>query len=233
MARYDTIDVGGSPMKIYIAVPEGEGPNPAVIVMCHGAGLDKFTEDVADRMAAVGYIGAAPELFHRQPGVTDSAVIRENIVDGEIAADVEATIAHLETVENVRGDRSGIIGHCMGGRMSLLGACANPRFSAAVVYYGGNVMKSWGGKEPPPFERLGDIACPVLGFFGNDDENPSPDDVDRIEAELARHGVEHEFHRYDGAGHAFQNFLSEERYRERPSNEAWGITFEFLAERLA
>ena len=78
------------------------------------------------------------------------------------------------------------------------------------------------------FDRTRDIACPVIGFFGRDDTNPSPADVDRIDAELTRHGKPHEFHRYDGAGHAFLNFANAERYRPDQAKDAWAKMLDFL-----
>ena len=83
-------------------------------------------------------------------------------------------------------------------------------------------------RGPAPFDRTRDIACPVIGFFGRDDTNPSPADVDRIDAELTRHGKPHEFHRYDGAGHAFLNFANAERYRPDQAKDAWAKMLDFL-----
>ena len=68
----------------------------------------------------------------------------------------------------------------------------------------------------PKGKCIESIACPVIGFFGLDDTNPSPADVDTIDAELTRHGKAHEFHRYAGAGHAFLDFANAERYRAGP-----------------
>ena len=232
MARYDAIDGDGQPMRICMATPPGGGLHPAIIVMCHGAGLDAFEEDVCDRLAEAGLIAAAPDVFHRQPDVTDSAVKRANMVDREIVEDIDRTIAHLNATHMIDNDRIGIIGHCMGGRMALLGATAIHRIRACVDLYGGNSMVAWGDEDPPPFERIKDIDCPVLGLFGNEDENPSPADVDAIAAEMTRHGVEHEFHRYDGAGHAFQNFLNPDRFRPGPSQDAWNRILSFLGNRL-
>lgn len=86
---------------------------------------------------------------------------------------------------------------------------------------------------PPVIDLAGNINCPVIGFFGNDDQNPSPEDVDDYDAALTAAGVPHEFHRYDGAGHAFQCFTSEERYRPDASEDAWGKPLEFFNEKLS
>jgi carboxymethylenebutenolidase len=72
----------------------------------------------------------------------------------------------------------------------------------------------------------------VIGFFGNDDQNPSPEDVNDLDTALTRAGVEHAFYRYDGAGHAFQSFDSQERYRHEASEDAWEKVLRFLQEKL-
>jgi carboxymethylenebutenolidase len=95
------------------------------------------------------------------------------------------------------------------------------------------MFKVWGKGKTPPFQLLSGIRGPVIGFFGNDDKNPSPDDVTKIDAELTRLGKAHEFHRYDGAGHAFQNFVRPEQYREAAEKDSWARTLAFLKTALA
>jgi carboxymethylenebutenolidase len=101
-----------------------------------------------------------------------------------------------------------------------------------VVFYGGRVKLSMGKNTTPPIKLVRDICCPVAGFFSNEDLNPTPDDVNEYEASLIAAGVPCEFHRYDGAGHAFQNFPSAERYRETQSEDAWTKALAFLARQL-
>ncbi len=83
-----------------------------------------------------------------------------------------------------------------------------------------------------PFERIPQIRGPVIGFFGMEDKEPSPRDVDKIEEEFKRHGIDCTFHRYEGAGHAFQNFLSAERFREDAANDSWDKALKFLSQTL-
>lgn len=232
MARYDTIEVGGSPMRVCIAVPEGEGPFPVVIVMCHISGLDAFTEDRVDRLAAAGYIAAAPDKFHYHEWVEEREARRATLRDTRILADINATLAHVDSVEKTDPGRTAILGHCMGGRTAMLGAGSNPRFNALVDYYGGNTMVSWGGEGATPFERIPNIKGAVIGFFGMLDANPSPADVEKTEAEFKRHGIPCEFHRYDGADHAFQNFTNPDRYHENAAQDSWEKTLGFLSDQF-
>ncbi|MEQ8195423.1 MAG: dienelactone hydrolase family protein [Rhodospirillales bacterium] len=233
MAAYEEIIVDDNPSRLCVGVPPGKGPHPAMIVMCHGAGLDKFTEDRVDRLAEAGYVTAAPDVFHRIAHITDSAEKRANMTDTEIGNDIVATIDYLQARDDVDGSRIGIVGHCMGGRMSFQGAIVSDAIKACVVYYGGNMMKAWGENESQtPFEQLDRITCPVIGFFGLDDTNPSPSDVDQIESSLKTNKIDYEFHRYENAGHAFQNFLNEKSYREGPTQESWARTLAFLKKHL-
>lgn len=234
MARYDTIEVGGKSMRICIAAPEGDGPHPSVVVMCHISGLDAFTEDRVDRLAAAGYVAAAPDIFHYHDWIEAREERRETLRDKRVLADIEATLAHIDATESVDPARTAILGHCMGGRTAMLGAGTFERFTALVDYYGGNTMVSWGEDQgPTPFERIPNIKAKVIGFFGLEDANPSPVDVEKTEAEFKRHGIACEFHSYEGADHAFQNYTNPERFHETAANDSWERTLRFLAETLA
>jgi carboxymethylenebutenolidase len=232
MARNDTIQVDGHPMRVYLDVPAGGGARPGVVVMIHGPGLDTFIEAQVDDLARHGYVAAAPDLFHRQPPGGDMMARIGNLRDGEILRDTDATLAHMKSLQDVRVGPLAVLGFCMGGRNTYLLAGARPdTWTAAGVFYGGNIMKPW-GDGPAPFDLTSRIACPVIGFFGAEDTNPSPDDVKKIDAELTRHGKPHEFHMYEGAGHAFLNFSNPERYREKPAADAWAKMLAFLGRRM-
>ena len=91
--------------------------------------------------------------------------------------------------------------------------------------------KQW-EKNPPAIDLAPNIKCPVIGFFGNEDQNPSPEDVNDYCRALTDAGVEHEFHRYDYAGHAFQSFNIEEKYSEDASEDAWTKVLDFFREKI-
>jgi len=111
--------------------------------------------------------------------------------------------------------------------MALLVAGSLRDFCAVVVLYGGGVMRPW-GEGATPFERLRNIRGPVIGFFGNDDKNPSPEEVDQIDAELSKHNIAHEFHRYDGVGHGFQNPAHDTLQERAAAENAWEKALAFL-----
>ena len=100
------------------------------------------------------------------------------------------------------------------------------------MFYGGRIKLSFVDAAPAPITLAGNIRCPVLGIFGNEDQGPSPQDVDDYQAALAANGVSHDFHRYDGAGHGFQDFNNPERYRETQSRDAWQKALAFFDQHL-
>ncbi|MBI3043674.1 MAG: dienelactone hydrolase family protein [Betaproteobacteria bacterium] len=230
--RWDTLAVDGKPMRVYIGVPDGAPRRVGILVAQHGPGVDGFIQDVVNRLFRQGYVAAAPELFHRQPAQIPEGTTRVGLLkDDEIIADMNATLAHMKGLKEVSVGPIGIVGFCMGGRVSYLIATASSELKACAVFYGGNMFKQW-GSLPTPFDRTRDIGCPVIGFYGNEDTNPSPDDVNKIDAELTRLGKPHEFHRYNGAAHAFQNFLDASRYRERAARGSWSEMLAFFAQYL-
>ena len=83
-----------------------------------------------------------------------------------------------------------------------------------------------------PIDYSRALACPLLGLFGNDDQSPSPEQVDLHEAELKKHGKNYEFHRYDGAGHGFM-YYDRGAYRQEQAVDAWGKMLTFLGKHLS
>ncbi len=227
-----TIPTDDGPMALYTVCPEGEGPFPAIVVIQHAGGVDRFTQTMAMRLAEAGYFAAAPDLYHRQdPRVGGMMDKLKLLQDPELEVDVNAAVDYLRGHSQVDGQRLGIIGFCMGGRVAYLLAELNPHFRAAVAYYGGNIMVPW-GDGASPFSLSSELHCPLLFHFGAEDKNPSPDDRVMLDEELTRLGKEHEFHSYEGAGHAFMNFANPNMYRENAATASWPRTLDFLAYQL-
>lgn len=227
-----TIEVGGSNMALLLASPPGAGPHPAVLVAHHRTGVDQFTRDVCGRMTEFGLVAAAPNFYHRRPAGEDPVASMRHLKDGDLVDDINASVRHLLSMKSVRNDAIGVVGHCLGGRTAFLGLIYNPIFKAAALLYHGNIYESRSEGMPVPAELCHNIHCPIIGFFGNDDVNPSPAAVKRFATELARLGIRHEFHAYDGAGHAFQDHTSASHYREAASNDVWPKMLAFLKREL-
>jgi carboxymethylenebutenolidase len=232
MSEVTSIKVDGEPMDIYLDRPEAGAPWPAIVLTYHREGIDDFTKWVARQYAQAGYLVAVPEVSHRIPAEVPLHDRKQHLRDPQIVADIAATVAYLKTRPDVVADRLAIAGHCMGGHILFVAACALPDFAGAVACYPTGMFETWGGTATP-FEQLGRLNCPVIGFFGNDDRNPSPQDADKLDAELTRHGIAHTFHRYPGAAHGFQRPTKQEPAIRAAQQDSWEKTFAFLAERLA
>jgi carboxymethylenebutenolidase len=241
------LKVDGSAMKTYVATPQGGGPFPGVVVAQHAGAVDEFIINVCDRLAEAGFVAAAPDMYHRQQGMTFeelSAMPKDHpdrwdtmmgkagkMKDDEIASDVNAAIAHLKGIASVGASPIGITGFCGGGRVAYMMAGRNPELQASAVFHGGNIMVAR-GDGPSPFEQTAQISCRVAGFFGRDDQNPSADDVAKISAEMDKHAKAHEFHMYDGTGHSFLDFTNPTAFREDAAKDAWGKLVGFFEETL-
>ena len=227
-ASWVDINVDGSSMEGYLTQPEGDGSHPAIVVIQEIWGVNSHIQSVADRLPGAGYVGLAPAMFHRQgrmiTGLHEefpSAIAwMQQCTDAGIVADVRGAVDYLKAQSFVQSDKIGIVGFCFGGRVSYLAAASISDLSASVVFYGGNIMGSL-GDGASPFDQSANISCPILGLFGEEDANPTPDDVDKIDAELNRLDKAHEFHNYAGAGHGFHCDVRGS-YRAEAAQDAWG-----------
>ncbi len=227
-----TITVGGRGMAVYEALPAGTQRCPGIVVIQHAPGVDRFLHAMVERLAEAGYAAVAPDLYHRLDPARDAMERFKLLKDREVEADVNSTVDYMRTHPRIDREQLGIIGFCMGGRVVYLMAAVNDHFKAAVAYYGASITVPWGEDVNAPFARSADIGCPLMFHFGAEDTNPSPRDMQTIDAELTRLAKPHEFHSYPGAGHAFMNFTNSERYRETAASASWPRTLDFLARHL-
>ncbi len=229
----------GTGIEAYLARPVDTTPTAGVVVIHHMPGYDAWTKEVVRRFAADGYAALCPNLYHRQaPGAApDDAAAHVRgmggVHDDQVVNDVKGAIDHLKALDCANG-RIGVIGHCSGGRHTFLSACSL-EVDAAVDCYGAFVVS-----DPP--ENLSNmkpllamapnLSAPLLGLFGAQDGFPSPEETAKLSAELDRLGKEHEFHTYDGAGHAF---FSADRpsYRPEAANDAYAKVTGFFGRHLS
>lgn len=237
-----TIYSGGNGDRIhtYVARPQGAGPYPGIVLVHHLPGWDEFYREMANRLANHGYTVTCPDLYcrvgHGTPDDMFARVRAEGGVEDDlVVADCAAAMQDLRALPTSNG-KVGIIGTCSGGRHAFLAACRTPNgFDALVNLWGGRVVvgpQELTPKTPvAPIDYTKDLTAPVLGLFGNDDSNPSPDHVNQLEAELKKQGKSYEFHRYDGAGHGFL-YYDRPVYRQEQAMDGWKKIFEFFAQHL-
>ncbi len=227
MGKFIDLTIGDITAKAYVALPQGAGPHPGVVVTFHKDGLDDFTEWLVDDLARNGYGAIAPDHYHAMPPGKTIDDRKEFLDDDQMARDLKAAVDWLGAQATVDGDRVALVGHCMGGRTTWAGLVSLPGvFKCGCPFYSGNAFGQIGA-PPPPMERLAAIDCPVMGFFGNEDTNPSPADVDRMAERMTALGKEHEFFRYDDTGHAFMG--GSEKFREKAARDAWTRAVKFIA----
>jgi carboxymethylenebutenolidase len=231
-SSWQSTKVDGSNMPLYLSVPESGGPVPGIVVVHGQSGLENFIKDTTHMLALQGYAAVAPNLYHRDgPDCKDDNPTRKSRVrDAGIIKDITGAIEFLKNHQQVDGGRLGIVGFCMGGRIVYLMAAASRDLKAGVMFYGGSTMAPF-GEGPSPFERTREISCPVQGHFGADDQNPSPEDMRKLDAELSRWDKAHEFHTYARAAHAFANTGSA-NYRPHAAALAWPKAMGFFSRHL-
>ena len=129
MSEVTSIKVDGEPMDIYLDRPAAGAPWPAIVLTYHREGIDDFTKWVARQYAQAGYLVAVPEVSHRIPAEVPLHDRKQHLRDPQIVADIAATVAYLKTRPDVVADRLAIAGHCMGGHILFVAACALPDFA--------------------------------------------------------------------------------------------------------
>jgi carboxymethylenebutenolidase len=219
---------GGDEIEAYAARPSDETKRGGVVLIHHMPGYDRATKEMARRFAELGYDTVMPNLYWREaPGAApdDAAATARaagGVPDERLIGDVAGAAEWLRGLPTSNG-KVGVIGHCSGGRQSVLAAC-NLNLEAAVDCYGAFVV----GTPPEGFplkvtgleDQLPGLRAPLLGLFGNDDQYPSPEQVDRLEQILQQNDKSYEFHRYDDAGHAFFS-VDRPSYRVAAANDGW------------
>ncbi len=227
-------------IEAYTARPMGPGPYGGVIVIHHMPGYDAPTKEITRRFATMGYHAICPNLYSREaPGADPddaaaTARAQGGVPDARFAGDAAGAARWLRSLP-AANSAVGTIGFCSGGRQAVL-AGIELDLQAAVDCYGAFVV----GTPPEGFplqvsplaDRIGELSAPLLGLFGNDDSYPSPEQVDELEGLLQQHGKTYEFHRYDGAGHAFFS-VDRPSYRPEAAIDAWGHVTDFLARHVA
>jgi carboxymethylenebutenolidase len=217
---------GDETVSGFLATPAGKGPAPAVIVIQEWWGLNDWVKDQARALAKEGYVALAVDLYRGK--ATDKQEEAHQLMSGmppdRANRDLKAAFAYLAARPDVKKDRIGAVGWCMGGHYSLELATHEPRLAADVAYY---------GAPPTDAAAIAAIKAPVLGNYGAEDKGPSPEQVKAFEAAMKKAGKSIDVRIYDGAGHAFANVNNPwGGYREAAAKDAWARTVAFFAQHL-
>ena len=230
----------GDEIEAYLARPTSTGTFPGVVVIHHMPGYDRSTKEIVRTFAVYGYNALCPNLHHRYaPGASagdaaKAALEAGGVPDDQCIGDVRGAVDHLRSLPTANG-KVGVIGYCSGGRQAYIVACMVD-VDAAVDCYGGRVVAAPEDLTPqrpiPPIDRTPEMRCPLLGLFGAEDSNPSPEQVAEIEAALRANGKAYEFHTFENAGHAFFS-VDRPMYRMEAAKEGWKLVWDFFGRYLS
>ena len=205
--------------------PAGKGPFPALIVIHEWWGLNDWVKEQASKLAEEGYVALAVDLYRGKVATTPDMAheLSRGLPQDRAKRDLHAAFEFLASQPNVKKERIGAIGWCMGGGYSLDVALEEPTLAADVINYGHLATDT---------EALKKIHAPILGLFGAQDRGITPDDVHKFGGALDQLGKHAEIKIYDDAGHAFENPNNKDGYRSADAADAWKRTVDFLAATL-
>ena len=213
-------------MKAYLARPLADKKYPAVIVIHENRALQPHIKDVTRRMAREGFLSIAPDALSPLGGTPEgdeSAAgnkMRE-LNSEDTVKNFVAAVKYLKTHPNSNG-KVGCTGFCWGGAMTNQVAVNSPDLNAAVPYYG----------SQPEAADVAKIKAPIVAHYGGTDERINAG-IPAFEEALKKAGIEYKIYVYDGAGHAFNNDTSPDRYNEEAAKLAWERTIAFFKKKLS
>jgi carboxymethylenebutenolidase len=226
----------GDLINAYYARPIGSGPFPGMVLIHHMPGWDEWYREATRKFAHHGYLTISPNLYYREGHGTPEDVAAKvraagGVPDDRMVGDVEGALRFLRALPYSNG-KVGCFGTCSGGRQTVIAASRIDRgFDAAIDCWGGRVVMADADLNPKqpvsPITLTKDLKCPLLGLFGNEDQAPTPAQVDQHEEELKKHNKTYEFYRYDNAGHGFF-YYDRPAYRQEQAVDGWKKVFAFL-----
>lgn len=238
----ETIHIPGADgdyIRAYYSRPIGDGPFPGIVLIPHMPGWDEWCREASRRFTEHGYSVLCPNIYerfgHGKPTeVSQRAREAGGVPDSSVMGDTAGCLGFLRNQANANG-KVGVIGMCSGGRHTFLAACTLDGIDAAVDCWGGGVIAPPEQLSPArpvaPVDYAENLNCPLLGIFGNDDHNPSKEDVDKLDEILKDLGKDYEFHRYDGAGHGIW-YYDKPMYRQEAAMDSFNKVIAFFDQHL-
>jgi carboxymethylenebutenolidase len=222
----------GTQMHAYVARPQASGPAPGILLFQEAFGVNGHIRNVADRLAAAGYVVIAPELFHRsaEPGLeipyTEFATLAmphyQAITAEGLNQDIQASYEWLQSQADVQKGKIGSIGFCLGGQVSFRANAVVP-VAAAVSYYGGGTHTIT--------DLAKDLHAPHLFFWGGLDAHISKDQIQQVVEAVEAAGKPFINTVISYADHGF-NCDERPSYNADAAAEAWALTLAFFKEKL-
>ncbi|MFI7064534.1 dienelactone hydrolase family protein [Kribbella sp. NPDC050124] len=181
----------------YLALPDGAGPHPGVVVIHEAFGLNDNIREICRRFADQGFAALGVDLFRGRSRVVCMARMFVGAMRGNLdhygVPSLKDALGELASHPDVDADRIGAIGFCLGGSIVLTWACTDDRLSAIAPFY---------GAAPKPRDAIHRL-CPVVGSWPGKDFTTKAAGI--LETELSAAGVAHDLKVYEGAKHSFFN----------------------------
>jgi carboxymethylenebutenolidase len=221
------IPADGVFLPAYMAHPEQGGQWPLLLVVQEIFGVHEHIKDVCRRLAKLGYLAIAPELFFRQGDVSQLkeigdivATVVSKVPDAQVMVDLDATVDWAKRSGMAQAGQLGITGFCWGGRITWLYAAHNPQIKAGVAWYGR--LDGAGSELQPtyPFDVAKELKGPVLGLYGGADQGIPLESVERMRVALASKNNGSDIVVYPDTPHAF---FADYRpsYRKEAAEDGW------------
>lgn len=211
----------------YRVMPAEGGPFPTILVIQEIFGVHEHIKDVCRRLAKLGYLALAPELYARQGDVSRLANIQQivsevvsKVPDAQVMSDLDAAVAFAKASGKADTGRLGITGFCWGGRITWLYAAHNPAVKAGVAWYGRLVGDSSDLTPKHPVDVAAELKAPVLGLYGGADQGIPVVTIDRMKEACRAAGKTCDFVVYPDAPHAFHADYRPS-YRAEPAQDGW------------
>ncbi len=242
MGKMISIPFKDSSFPAYQSFHEDNYKRPGLIVIHEVWGLVDHIKEVADRFSKEGYNVLAPDLLShtgimeslspelfketQYPATKDEAQkkmraamtpIQSPEFGKDSVARLKEVVTYLLNDENVNGNVA-VVGFCFGGTYSYALAATDDRIKAAIPFY---------GHAPEPLEKIENINCPVMAFYGEEDEGLVTG-LPELKEKMKEYNKDFEFTVYPNTGHAFFNDINPTRYNKEATEDSLKKTLTFL-----
>ena len=228
------IPVADGDIPAYRAMPAKGGPFPVVLVVQEIFGVHEHIKDICRRLAKLGYLAVAPELYARQGDVSKITDIKEiiskvvsKVPDAQVMADLDATVAWAKGTKSGDTTKLGITGFCWGGRIVWLYAAHNPDLKAGVAWYGRLVGEADALHPKHPVDVAAALKAPVLGLYGGADPGIPLESVEKMRAALKEANKAAEIVVYPDTPHGFYADYRPS-YRKDQAEDGWKRMLEWF-----
>jgi len=221
------IPAAGGEIPAYRAMPSTGKAFPVTLVVQEIFGVHEHIKDICRRLAKLGRLAIAPELFARQGEVSQISDFREiiskvvsKVPDAQVMSDLDRAVEWAEKSGKGNVAKLGITGFCWGGRIVWLYAAHNSRLKAGAAWYGRLVGATSELQPKHPVEVAASMKAPVLGLYGGEDQGIPIDTVEKMRAALKEANNPSEIIVYPGAPHGF-NADYRPSFRPEPAQDGW------------